>query len=553
MPKISVIMPVYNAKEEYLREAIDSILSQTYNDFEFIIVNDGSTNNSEEVILSFKDKRIKYVKKENGGVASALNRGLDEANGEYIARMDSDDISLPERFEKQINFLEKHPDISILGTAFEIFGKENFTISHIENPKILDFYQGCFVGHPTVMFRKFDFNKYDLKYNPDYKCEDYELWSRAVKSLKIYNLPEVLFRYRSHTNNISFSSAEFLKDEKRVQSRILNFLTDNEDLKEYIKRYYEVKPEKETIIKKIFSIRNTYIRGRKNKLITILGLKIPLKKSEASVLIMGGLGNQMFQWAFGYAMSQKTKKNVVFDTSWFDRVKDNDFKGEKRVLELQNFKMNLQIGSLENAVETRERCENIYEPSLFKKRGTRKYIGYYQCEKYFKKYRKEILGHFTLRKDLDEKNIKMLEKIKSVNSIAVHIRRGDYLKLYNVYSRCSLDYYNKAIDYIAKHVENPHFFLFSDDVNWVKKFLKISYPYTIVDINSSGDAVFDLELMRNCKHNIIANSTFSWWGAWLNENPEKIVVAPKEWFVKEKTDILPKEWIKIDNGVINGI
>ncbi len=546
MPKVSVIMPVYNTKEEYLREAIESILNQTYNDFEFIIVNDGSTNNAEEVILSYKYERIKYVKQENSGVAAALNKGLEKADGEYIARMDSDDISLPERFEKQVNFLDNNCDIAILGTAFELFGKENFTISHMMYPKILDFYHGCFLGHPTVMFRKSEFDKYGLKYNPNYKCEDYELWSRAIKVLKICNLPDILLKYRTHDKNISFKSPKFMEDEKKVQQSILDFLTDDEEAKNYIKKFYEVKPDKATFLQKVFSVKNIYIKGSKHKVITIFGFQFCDKKEpEFSVMLSGGLGNQMFQWAFGYAMEKKTKKKVAFDLSWFQKADDKDFKGTKRALDLQNFNLDLVVESCEKFRETYEKRENIYEPALFRKCGKRKFIGYFQCEKYFEKYRKEILEHFKLKTPLDEKNEKMLEEIKSVNAVSLHIRRGDYLTFYEVYSKCTTDYYTKAMEYIAKRVDNPHFFIFSDDISWVKKYLKMDYPFTVVDINTSENAVFDLELMKNCKHNIIANSTFSWWGAWLNENPHKIVIAPKQWFVKEKTDIIPKAWKKI--------
>ena len=117
---ISVLMPVYNTKEEFLRTAIESILNQTFSNFEFIIINDGSTNNAEDVILSYKDDRIIYLKQENQGIVAALNNGWDRAKGEYIARMDSDDISFPERFEKQLKFLEENPEYSLVGSWAEV-------------------------------------------------------------------------------------------------------------------------------------------------------------------------------------------------------------------------------------------------------------------------------------------------------------------------------------------------------------------------------------------------------------------------------------------------
>ena len=122
--KISVIMPVYNTKEEYLREAIESILNQTFSDFEFIIINDGSTNNVEDIILSYKDERIVYIKQENQGIVAALNNAWDKTCGEYIARMDSDDISMPDRFEKQIKFLEAKPEYSLVGGQVRVLGTD---------------------------------------------------------------------------------------------------------------------------------------------------------------------------------------------------------------------------------------------------------------------------------------------------------------------------------------------------------------------------------------------------------------------------------------------
>ena len=141
MIKISVIIAVYNTKEEYLREAIESILSQRYKDFELLIINDGSTNNVEEVVKSYTDERIRYFYQENKGVAATRNLGLKEARGEYIAIMDSDDISLPERFEKQIKFLEENPEYSVVGSNAEIINKNKYIIVARE-PKL--FYKMSF-------------------------------------------------------------------------------------------------------------------------------------------------------------------------------------------------------------------------------------------------------------------------------------------------------------------------------------------------------------------------------------------------------------------------
>lgn len=209
MPKISVLMPVYNTKAAYLKAAIESILNQTFSDFEFIIINDGSENNAEEVILSYTDKRIKYIKnKENIGLIKTLNKGLLYSKGEYIARMDSDDIALPERFKKQVEFMNENLNVGVCGTWLKTFGDDlNTRIkkypSTSEEIK-LEMLFSCPIAHPTAFIRKNLFVKYNLFYSEDYvHAEDYELWSRANKYFNFANIPESLVQYRCHKSQIS--------------------------------------------------------------------------------------------------------------------------------------------------------------------------------------------------------------------------------------------------------------------------------------------------------------------------------------------------------------
>lgn len=207
MPKISVIMPAYNA-EKYIAEAIDSILGQTFEDFEFIILNDCSKDRTEEIILSYNDPRIVYVKnEENMGVARTLNRGLDLAKGEYIARMDADDISLPERFAKQVAFLEKNSDIAVLSTNLNCFNEDGilspgWVVSDPEQMKI-DMLFSCGLAHPSVMMRANVIQNLG-GYNPDFNgLEDYELWCRVLEHYNITTLPDILLQYRIHGNQVT--------------------------------------------------------------------------------------------------------------------------------------------------------------------------------------------------------------------------------------------------------------------------------------------------------------------------------------------------------------
>lgn len=215
-PLISVILPVYNG-EKYLLEAVQSILNQSYSNFELIVVNDGSKDKSEEIIKNIKDPRIVYHYKTNSGLADSLNFGISKSKGQYIARQDQDDISYPTRFEKQVKFLEENKNVVLLGTRAKVF-KDNSTEvkyhNHATQPYDLKFdllFDNPFV-HSSVMFRKADFDKVN-SYNTDRNFyEDYELWSRFAEIGDVANLKDVLVDYRHHDMGLSKMSDYFNTD-----------------------------------------------------------------------------------------------------------------------------------------------------------------------------------------------------------------------------------------------------------------------------------------------------------------------------------------------------
>jgi glycosyltransferase involved in cell wall biosynthesis len=201
--RISILMSVYNG-EKYLAEAIESILGQTFTNFEFLIINNGSTDKSRKILLSYSDNRIKLIdNKINVGLIKSLNKGLDLALGKYIARMDADDISLPGRLQIQFEFMEKNPHIDVCGSWYEMFGNKNcITETPVQDKDIKEtlFFHNC-IAHPTVIIRKNTLDKYQIKYNENYlHSEDYELWCREVNRLKFANIPEALIKYRIHEN-----------------------------------------------------------------------------------------------------------------------------------------------------------------------------------------------------------------------------------------------------------------------------------------------------------------------------------------------------------------
>jgi len=205
--KVSVVMSVYNG-EKYLREAVDSILGQTFRDFEFIIVDDGSTDHTWTILQSYDDSRIVLLRnQENIGLTRSLNKGLAAARGEYIARMDADDVSLPKRLEKQVAYLDAHPEVGLLGTWVEIIGERGERLSVLRRPVDPLFitwsllFDNCLV-HSTVMYRRSLVGKLG-GYNPSRYAQDYDLWSRMSLETQIVKLPEVLVSWRSHPAGIT--------------------------------------------------------------------------------------------------------------------------------------------------------------------------------------------------------------------------------------------------------------------------------------------------------------------------------------------------------------
>lgn len=212
MPKVSILMPVYNA-EQYLAQAIESIITQSLTDWELILVNDGSTDGSESIIKRYKDNRIYYLKnKENIGLIKTLNLGIDYCSGEYIARMDADDMSFCDRLEHQVDFLDKHPSHIMCGTNALVINNYDDVTGRIRNLPDNDLLQINLLFsvpfiHPSMMIRREILvnNRYDEAYK---HVEDYELWCRIARQGLIANLKKELFLYRWHDSNVSVLNAD---------------------------------------------------------------------------------------------------------------------------------------------------------------------------------------------------------------------------------------------------------------------------------------------------------------------------------------------------------
>jgi hypothetical protein len=288
------------------------------------------------------------------------------------------------------------------------------------------------------------------------------------------------------------------------------------------------------------------------------------------VRLMGGLGNQMFQYAAGRRLAKYNHTDLLLDTSWFDKFQNPDAPA-LRHYELDCFAFSAKIASrkdlarIDTPPHTKKRriIRKVYGPVAFYKQSDfmeyhpevlkapdNSYLeGFWQSELYFKDATKEILKDFRFKSPLSGKNLELANQFKSRVAVSLHVRRGDYVShpvMTATHGLSSLQYYQAAVDKIVQKVKSPHFYVISDDPAWSKKNIKVNYPVTYIDHNRDGSK--DLHLMSLCKHHITANSSFSWWGAWLNPSKEKIVISPRNWFVDPKMnhkEVIPEQWIKL--------
>lgn len=288
------------------------------------------------------------------------------------------------------------------------------------------------------------------------------------------------------------------------------------------------------------------------------------------IKIKGGLGNQMFQYAFGWILAKKYKEDLLLDTSVYGEKKINGIAKREFGLEIFNndylFASETDINSfleLSWIQQIRKKIglnfRKIYNDRVFEYNPNALQLlppiylnGYFQSYRYFKGRESAVRNLFNFDiKNIDQSNLEFMQDMEHSSSVAIHVRRGDYVeneKTKSFHGGCSLEYYKRSISYIKNRIINPKLFFFSDDIEWVRKNFNVGLSSVFVEHNQGSDSWKDMLLISNCKHQIIANSSFSWWGAWLNDNPEKIVVAPARWLAKKEidmNDLIPSTWVRL--------
>ncbi len=290
------------------------------------------------------------------------------------------------------------------------------------------------------------------------------------------------------------------------------------------------------------------------------------------VKLIGGLGNQLFQYAAARRLSHGLQTTLKLNTSYFetselrvyslhpfnvqeafassgelDQVESRSRKGLDRII----FRLRQKLGLFYQWTIIHESYIRPLDPQVINASGDVYLRGYWQSEKYFADIQDVIRREFTVKYEQDPQSKEIARMIDSTRAVSIHIRRGDYIsdpRTRQVHGVCSLEYYQECARQIAEKVVQPHFFVFSDDPHWVTENLRLEHPITFVTHNDVTKDYEDLRLMSMCQHHIVANSSFSWWGAWLNSSPDKIVFAPRKWFNDPRydtRDVIPPTWIKV--------
>lgn len=613
VPLLSVVVPIYNV-EQYVEKAIESICTQTLTDMEIILIDDGSKDQSGSLCDEYaqKDDRIRVLHKENGGLSSARNAGIEVATGKYIAFVDSDDWIDPEMYAVLTGLLEKNQaDLAICSYKEVSAGaipqptKGEGEITVWENQEAL---QVFIEEQEAYNIQNAAWNKVykrslmgELRFPEGKLFEDIAYTTKLIgRSKKTIYTSQPFYNYVVNRSgsimNQTISKRIFTDQipmymEKRayleeIGRRDLVQIHNRFFYKRLLLHYVELqkhKPEDyEALSKELVdllheekaNIKSAYASAAANpkekkrvelflkspQLYKILdqineAYLIPNKQvlraqgtPEIILQLSGGMGNQMFQYAL-YLQLKALGKNVkIDDTTEYSysgtRPKRLEVFGisyptatETEIKTMRDAYVDL-ASKVRRKLTGRKNAEYAEKSQRFDAQVLqldRAYlVGYWQSEKYFVGCKETVKEAFTFQNlTLNEKMQQYLDQIQSTEAVSIHIRRGDYLEVNTLYGGiCTPEYYEKAIAYMEKEVENPHFYVFTNDPEWAKEQYGHLENFTIVEGNDEDAGYIDLYLMTKCKHYILANSSFSWWGCYLSENEtaSKQVIAPKQWF-----------------------
>lgn len=569
-------MPVYNG-EQYISEALESLIAQSFIDWKLLVSDNGSNDNTKEIVQNFgaRDSRIRYILQPgNLGAPRNFIYLLDQANSPFFMWAAADDLWKPRFLESCIRNLQNNPKIGMAFTGIrniDSFGRPireypDFpSLSGKSNIRTI----GKYLYFPEVMGKanliygvyRTSICQEALRRSPlnDGWGSDMCFVLAAISLSGVTIDPNVLFLKRlqreSDLQGKDSAPLEVIAEGLHASCPLNIFPLYRDQILQSVKRT------------RFWPVAFLIMNNRLNQ------MKKLQKMNYVVVKLMGGLGNQMFQYATGRALADYHHVALKLDITGYeeDRLR-------KYELSMMNIRADIATPKELMAIGIQSDTKLLWAPFVkkifsgkrfnhrslyFKEKSfvfdpemrnlkTPIYLdGYWQSERYFSDIFSALQSDFSLKTSFDKSNKSMLDQIICSNAVSLHVRRGDYVSnptTSQYHGVCSLDYYRAAIDYMAKNTVNPHFFVFSDDMQWVADNLRIDHPRTLVQENGADRGAVDMALMKSCRHHIIANSSFSWWGAWLNPFREKIVVAPKRWFNQsniDTKDLLPEKWVKL--------
>lgn len=285
------------------------------------------------------------------------------------------------------------------------------------------------------------------------------------------------------------------------------------------------------------------------------------------VRFCGGLGNQLFQYATGLSLAAKHNVDLVMDLDWYSNIPATDTprkfeldgfnisarrmtRHEERLAWLHRGRLARRLTWIPRAWQHVREHGGDFDPGVLNAENDAYLDGYWQSPGYFRSIEPLLRTELTVKRSPGSEDMQILGAMPKGRSVAVHVRRGDYVTLAaaaQMHGVSLADYYVNAMGAVLSKIANPHFFVFSDDIPWVRDNLTFPGEVCFVDHNGPDAAVADLHLMASCAHQVIANSSFSWWAAWLNPNPEKTVIAPANWYAdgRPTPTLLPDSWIRL--------
>ena len=602
----SLIVPAFNAASTIVR-CLDSLLSQTYKNIEIIVIDDGSTDATPLLVskLATKDERIVFIRQTNQGVSAARNTGLKKAKGTIIGFVDSDDYVYPNYIDSLLRSMRDHvaevatcgytsrplPFDLALGEEYRsscFFSREDRDEIKKLNPSFFSVVWGKLFRSNLLEQISFDSS---LSYGEDraflrelfdarsiriaYCCAPFYFYDRTINALS--SNPQNLLRGLSY----EYKYLGTLQGKRRNGFLRDVFESGWAAFREL--RTSELKaPDGSRRTFSSFIFRNFLQLGISNQikgLLFLLRLEgVGIRKKSITKLVVGNMGNQLFQYAFLYAFSKENNIkhiNLIFIDKFKDNLKDlnvtysllNDVK-QARVGLIRRVYFHCALASIKKQTFSTDKAMDEYVHFLsrrYTKFGIllshREWIaygkskppylcyGYFEDKRYFDAYRDDLKILFTPKLPPPSKNHGLYHSILTLESVCISVRRGDFLNQnLTKYLVCDRAYFCQAIKEIKKRVKNPCFVIFSDDILWCIKNLSCLFDIDDKLLFEDGtDEPFEkLRLMYSCKHFVLSNSTFSWWAQYLSSNAEKVVVAPKSWRSNEQDDHLNEPgWVLI--------